>query len=293
VKALLGALALDMLIGEPPARLHPVVLMGGALSALERRAPRTEHARLGYGAMAGLGLPTVWWLLGQFVERGLPWPLQAILLKTAFSGRALLSAGRQVEDDLRDGDIVAARTDLRSLVSRPTQDLDESLVAAAAIESLAENFVDSWLAPLLAYAVFGLGGACAYRMANTADAMWGYRTAEYEWLGKVPARLDDALNWIPARVGALLLICAGNNWRQALEVYRRDARRTSSPNAGQAMAACAGQLGVRLEKVGHYVLGADGRAPVAADIAVARTLVCRAMVVAALSTLILVGLRKR
>jgi adenosylcobinamide-phosphate synthase len=130
-------------------------------------------------------------------------------------------------------------------------------------------------------------------MANTADAMWGYRTAEYEWLGKVPARLDDVLNWMPARLGALLLICFGSNWRQALHVYRRDADRTSSPNAGQAMAACAGQLGVRLEKVGHYVLSTEGRAPVATDIAVARTLVSRAMVVAALSSLILVWLRQR
>jgi adenosylcobinamide-phosphate synthase len=234
-----------------------------------------------------------WWLLGQLVERRLPWPLQAMVLKTAFAGRALLLAGGKVEDDLRGADLASARADLISLVSRPTRDLDEPLVAAAAIESLAENFVDSWLAPLLAYAVFGLGGACAYRAANTADAMWGYRTPEYEWLGKVPARLDDMLNWIPARLGALLLICAGKNWRRAFEVYRRDASRTSSPNAGQAMAACAGQLGVRLEKVGHYVLGGHARPPVAADIAAARTLVSRGMALAAVWTLLLVWLRQR
>ena len=82
-------------------------------------------------------------------------------------------------------------------------------MSSAAIESLAENFVDSWLAPLCAYSLFGLPGAYAYRAANTADAMWGYRAPRYEWLGKGVARLDDLLNWLPARVGALLLCIAG------------------------------------------------------------------------------------
>jgi adenosylcobinamide-phosphate synthase len=293
LKALLGALALDLLIGEPPTELHPVVVMGRALSALERHAPHSELARLVYGAAAGLGLPLFWVLLGGVAERLLPWQAQAMLLKTTFAGRALMVAGRQVEDDLRGRDLGRARRDLRSLVSRPTLDLDEPLVAAAAIESLSENFIDSWLAPLLAYAAFGLGGACAYRAANTADAMWGYRTPEYEWLGKVPARLDDTLNWFPARLGALFLICAGGRRRHAFEVYRRDARRTSSPNAGRVMAACAGQLGVRLEKVGHYTLGAEGHPPAATDIAAARQLVGRAMLLAALSTITLTWLRRR
>jgi adenosylcobinamide-phosphate synthase len=93
-------------------------------------------------------------------------------------------------------------------VSRRTDDLDSGLIASAAIESLAENYVDSWLAPLAAYSLFGLGGALAYRAANTADAMWGYRSAEYEWLGKGAARLDDVLNWLPARLGGLLLAAA-------------------------------------------------------------------------------------
>jgi adenosylcobinamide-phosphate synthase len=293
LNVLLAALAVDALIGEPPAWLHPVVLMGRALSALERCAPRTERARLAFGAVAGLGLPMVWAALGYQVERRLPWLLRVLVFKATFAGRALLVAGRQVEDDLRNGDLSRARTDLRSLVSRPTSDLGEPLIAAAAIESLAENFVDSWLAPLLAYAAFGLGGAYAYRAANTADAVWGHRTPEYEWLGKVPARLDDVLNWIPARLGALLLVCLGPNSRRALEVYWRDSRRTSSPNAGQVMAACAGQLGVRLEKSGHYVLDAEAREPVAADIAAARRLVGRAMVFAALWTIAVVWLRQR
>ena len=107
----------------------------------------------------------------------------------------------------RRDDLPGARLALGALVSRPTAELDSGLAAAAAIESLAENVVDSWLAPLLAYALGGLPLAYAYRAANTADAMWGYRGTPYEHLGKVAARLDDALNWLPARF-ASVLICA-------------------------------------------------------------------------------------
>ena len=141
---------------------------------------------------------------------------------------------------MRSGRVEEARRDLRWLVSGPTADLKHAgLVAAAAIESLAENFVDAWVAPLLAYALFGLGGAYAYRAANTADAMWGYRGSRYEWLGKATARLDDLLNWVPARVGALVMLGVGPRRAAAVEVWRRDARLTASPNAGQPMAVAA------------------------------------------------------
>jgi adenosylcobinamide-phosphate synthase len=165
--------------------------------------------------------------------------------------------------------------------------LSPSLVAAAAIESLAENLVDSWVAPLLAYASFGLTGAYIYRAVNTADAMWGYRTERYEQLGKTAARLDDLLAFVPARLGALLLVLAGGRGRDSLRVWRHDACRTPSPNAGQPMAAAAGQLHVRLEKPGHYVLNAAAPAPSVADVAAARALVARAMLLAALLALAL------
>ena len=276
-KALLVALLDDACLGEPPAALHPVVWMGRCLSCLEAHAPAAEPARLVYGASVALGLPIVWGLLGYSVERVAPWPLHALLLKPMFAGRALLEAGRRVEDALVDAQLDEARAALRSLVSRPTENLDGGLVAAAAIESLAENLVDSWVAPLAAYACFGLGGAYAYRAANTADAMWGYRSPAYAYLGKVAARLDDALNLLPARVGALLLICVGARWRDAVSTWHRDARLTASPNAGQSMAAIAGQLGVRLEKRDAYVLNASRRVPDPTDLNAARRLVLAAM----------------
>ncbi|MBV9324416.1 MAG: cobalamin biosynthesis protein CobD [Chloroflexi bacterium] len=292
-RALLLALLLDACLGEPPPRLHPVVWMGGALSWLEARAPRRPMARLVYGGLAAVALPACWGLLGACADRVAPWPVQALLLKPTFAGRSLLLAGRRVEDALVDGDVDRARTSLRWLVSRPTANLGAGLVAAAAIESLAENLVDSWLAPLLAYACFGLAGCYVYRAANTADAMWGYRTPAYVHLGKAAARLDDALNLLPARIGALLLIGLGRRRRESIAVWRRDAARTPSPNAGQSMAAIAGQLGVRLEKPDTYVLNAVRCEPTAADLQRARKLVMSAMLVSAALSLVLRGVQAR
>jgi adenosylcobinamide-phosphate synthase len=284
-----AALALDAMLGEPPAPVHPVVWMGEMLTALASRAPRTNDLRLLYGLAVALGLPTLWGAAGYLLERHAPWPVQALALKAMFSGTCLVAAAKRVESSLRVGNEEQAREDLRWLVSRPTGQLSSTLVAAAAIESLAENFVDSWLAPLLAYGVFGLGGAFVYRAINTADAMWGYHSAEYELLGKGAARLDDVVNWIPARIGALLLVLAGQHRSDALTTWQRDAHLTASPNAGQTMAAAAGQLDVRLEKRDHYVLHQDGRAPAVDDIAAARQLIVRAFL---LSSCLVLAMRR-
>jgi adenosylcobinamide-phosphate synthase len=286
-------LVLDALWGEPPASVHPVVWMGRLLDWLETRAPRSEAGRLTYGLGIALGGPLVWGGLGWLVERLAPWPLRVLALKATFAGRCLLQAGRRVEDSLRNHDLDRARAELMWLVSRPTAELDAPLIAAAAIESLAENLVDSVVAPLLAYWVGGLAGAYAYRAANTADAMWGYRTPAYASLGRAAAKLDDVLNWLPARVGALLLVMVGPRRGQALYAWRQNAARTASPNAGQPMAAAAGQLGVRLEKPGHYTLHAVAPPPSTDDVAGARRLVGRAMLTLAGLMLLLTRARAR
>ena len=293
VSILALAVVLDTIVGEPPAVLHPVVWIGRLLDALERRAPTQPGARLAYGALMAIGVPLAWACLAGLAQRGLPWPLQVFVLKPTFAGRALLDASSRIEAALQRDDLPAARLALRALVSRPTQELGPSLAADAAIESLAENLVDSWVAPLLAYAAGGLPLAYAYRAANTADAMWGYRGQRYEHLGKAAARLDDVLNWVPARLAAVL-ICwiSGAPWR-ALRVWRRDACRTASPNAGQSMSAAGGALDVRLEKTGHYVLNAEARTPSASDIRLAQRLIGRAMVVSAGAALGLSRMRSR
>jgi adenosylcobinamide-phosphate synthase len=163
-------------------------------------------------------------------------------------------------------DLAAARAALRSLCSRDAGSLDGALVAAAAVESVAENASDSVVAPLLAYVLLGVPGALFYRTVNTLDAMIGYR-GSYEYLGKAAARLDDLLNLVPARLTALLLLVAGwragRDWKRGMALRSRDAGRTASPNAGHPMATMAGLLGVQLTKPGAYTLG-DAIVPVTA-----------------------------
>jgi len=197
--------------------------------------------------------------------------IEALLLKLAFSVRGLAQAGRAVRLSLERNDLTNARELVAThLVSRDTRSLTESQLAAATIESLAENTSDSIVAPLLYYALAGLPGLWVYRFINTCDAMLGYRDAEREWLGKAAARLDDLVNLIPSRLTAGLMLLVGlvrrQASRQALRVWWRDCRATASPNAGHPMSAAAGLLGVELEKVGHYKLGRGQRLPGASDI---------------------------
>jgi adenosylcobinamide-phosphate synthase len=270
---------LDGVVGEPPTAWHPVAWMGRAIALFRSQAPiRGRWLPLlsgGAWMVVGIASVLVLTLLLLVGLRWLPWPLavlaEAYLFKTTFSVRGLLAAGRSVESPLAAGDLPEARRLLAwHLVSRDTSPLDGSQVAAAAIESLAENTSDSCIAPWLYYAVGGVPAAMAYRFINTCDAMLGYRDAEREWLGKIPARTDDVANFLPARATALLMVLAaclpGYSARQAWVVLRRDRKLTASPNAGHPMSAAAGALQVELEKVGHYCLGRGARAPVAADI---------------------------
>lgn len=276
------AAALD-LIGELPAHWHPVVWYGTAIGRLERRAPHGERARLAYGGGMILLTAPLAILPAMAVQRlasrvqttlaGRGHARHGIVAAAVLEGaaltpfialRMLVASGRTVRVALERDDLPAAREALASLVSRERAGLDAPLVAAAAVESLAENLSDSVVAPLLCYALFGLPGAAFYRLVNTFDSMIGYH-GQYEHLGKAAARLDDALNFFPARLTAALIVAlaplVGGDARAAWQICRRDAARTASPNAGHPMAAAAGALGVQLEKVDHYTLG-DARTPV-------------------------------
>jgi adenosylcobinamide-phosphate synthase len=266
---LVGALALDLVAGEPPDALHPVVWMGRLYAALRRRAPARPAAAFGYGcAMAAAG-PILFGGAAFVLGRALvPWELarlvvEIFLLKSALSLRLLGQAAANVARALSSGEVTRARFGLRSLVSRDTALLDEPHLAAAAVESVAENASDSLIAPLLFFVVGGVPAALAYRACNTLDAMIGYHGTT-EWLGKAAARLDDAANLVPARLTAALLVVAsalaGGSPMGALRIWWRDGARTESPNAGRPMAAMAGALGVELEKVGCYRLGDAGAA---------------------------------
>lgn len=266
------ALAVDAGWGEPPRAIHPVVWQGKLIATLIRRAPAAgPRGQMLAGAAVVAATVGASWLAGRAIDRApLPGPVRLAarvwLLKSAFAGQALLAAAGLVGRQLTAGDLVAARSSLTALVSRPTAALDEALVAAAAIESVGENAADSFVAPLFYHVLGGLPLALAYRAVNTLDAMIGYR-GEYEYLGKVAARLDDLANLVPARLTAALIALAAwpdGRFGEARRIGRRDAGRTASPNAGRPMATLAGALGVELEKVGHYRLG-DATRPVTGE----------------------------
>jgi adenosylcobinamide-phosphate synthase len=297
VLTLLGAVLLDLSLGEPPNRFHPVVGIGRALSFGHDRFRRAPGKLQLVGGAATVGAVTLGAaLIGRRLELHLPAPVLAFALKPTFSFRSLIREGLGVAEALENEDLLGARRNLRSLVSRPTEKLAAPLIAAAAIESLAENLSDSVVAPWLAYAGFGLAGAVAYRAINTADAMYGYR-GDLEWLGKAAARTDDAVNWLPSRLTCLLIVAAATikhsrrAGRSALECWRSDASTTASPNAGGPMAAMAGALGRRLEKPGHYVLGNGFPDPDADDIRRAARLVEAASAMAAAAALASLWLR--
>lgn len=256
--SLLLALLLDALLGEPPARGHPVVLMGRYLAWAWPRVRGFWSGALYWGL--GALLFTLPALLLDLLLRplGLGWLLLGLLLKPLFSLRMLLLEVLEVERALGKG-LEAGRRQVARLVSRPTGGLSEEEVREAALESLAENLSDSLLAPLLYYALLGLAGAALYRYANTADAMWGY--PEHGGRGAFAARVDDLLNLLPARLAGFLL-CPPRLWPRLLQ----EARKTPSPNAGFPMGAMALRLGVRLRKPGVYALNPTAPSPTPAHL---------------------------
>ena len=267
------ALVLDVAIGEPPNALHPVVWMGNLIGLL-MKAPvysnRSKVFQFLYGvvvvavtvALFGAG---AYFLLAflrslniiAYVIAG------AILLKMAFSVRALRAAAIGVKGLLADGKLPEARSAVKALVGRDTAELDEGQIVSATVESVAENTCDSFVAPLFYFVFLGVPGALAYRAINTLDNSIGFR-GKYEYLGKFAARLDDVANFVPARITASIFVLAAficrkdavNAWR----IMVRDHKKTASPNGGWTMGAMAGALDVSLEKVGHYRLG-DSRDP--------------------------------
>lgn len=288
VGAVAVALVIDLSAGDPPNRFHPVAGMGRLLASGHRWLGAGSRAwLLTTGALLVLGVAglagAAGWSVGLLAARLGPagLVLEGLALTTLLSVRGLVAAAREVGGALARGDLADARASVGfHLVSRSTDALSESQVASAAVESVAENLTDSLVAPVLYYLVLGLPGAAMYRAINTADAMLGYRTGSLEHFGKAPARLDDVLNLLPARIAALaIVLAAGRTCREAWRVLARDHGRTASPNAGWTMAAMAGALGVTLHKPAAYRLG-RGRPPAAADIERAILVAVRAAILA-------------
>ena len=263
---LLLALAIDVLFGEPPRVVHPVVWIGKAISLLERFAPvQNKRAQLAYGGIMVLLTISIFaspvYFLLFYVREISPIAyiiVGALTLKPTFSFRELRHAALEIKLLLTRDNLEKARAKMPALVSRETQSLGKSALVSATVESVAENACDSFVAPLFYFLLFGVPGAVVYRVVNTLDAMIGYHE-KYEYLGKFAAKFDDILNFIPARLSGLLLVIAAYAYRKdgrnAWQVMLHDHGKTESPNAGWTMSAMAGALRVRLEKAGHYSLG--------------------------------------
>lgn len=248
--------ALDSVLGDP-RRLHPVAGFGRLAKGLEqrtyadRRLAGVLHVGLLVGAAAGSGA---------VLERGAT-PSRRVLATAAatwavLGGRSLRREARIVAAHLLADDLPAARLQIRNLVGRDPARLDAAEIARACVESVAENTSDAVIAPLVWGAFAGVPGLLAYRVVNTLDAMVGHRSPRYLRFGWAAARLDDAANWVPARVAGLLTAATarlvGGSATATWAAVRRDASRHPSPNAGVVEAAFAGALGVRLGGINVY-----------------------------------------
>ena len=260
------AIIIDLVFGDPPDAVHPVAWMGRVVSLLRRiLKSQSRIVQFIYGVVMVL---LVMGLFAVPVYFGLRYLSNvntvayivagAVVLKLSFSVKGLRRAALVTKGHLLEDRLDKARFELRALVSRDTGKLSQPSIISAAVESVAENISDSFVAPLFYFLFFGVTGAVAYRVVNTMDAIIGYH-GEYEYLGKFAGRLDDVLNYIPARLTALFLVVAAylarKNGRKAWQMALREHNRTESPNAGWPMAAMAGALNIKLEKPGHYELG--------------------------------------
>lgn len=257
-----AALLIDAVIGDPDwlwKRLaHPVVLIGaliGWLDGVLNRESWSDGRRKSAGVLAILAVIAVTGSIGFFIEAPLRqswggWGAIAAVAATLIAQRSLYDHVARVRDAFAAGGLEAAREKVALIVGRDPQTLDEAGVSRAAIESCAENFSDGVVAPVFWLAVLGLPGLLIYKGINTADSMIGHLNPRYRAFGWAAARLDDLVNWIPARLSGVLIALAApvvrGSIKQSFAVMRRDARKHRSPNAGWPEAAMAGALGIAL-----------------------------------------------
>lgn len=259
--ALLIGFGIDLLFGDPHSIPHPVVLIGKLISALEKLLRRLCPKTRGGEQLAGGILWCLVVLLSTAVPAAIlfllhrisPWlrlAAESVMCWQILAAKSLRDESMKVYDALKTGDLERSRYAVSMIVGRDTQRLDADGVARAAVETVAENTSDGVVAPLLFLAIGGAPLGFFYKAVNTMDSMLGYVEPPYKNIGLVPAKMDDVMNFIPARVSALLMLAAGallrldvkNGWR----IFRRDRYNHASPNSAQTESACAGLLGLRL-----------------------------------------------
>ena len=268
------ALLLDFLIGDPKTKYHPTAWIGKLIAVLvpftRNNSPKKElfgGILIVFAVVAivstllvaldfGISLLTI-----DIVSLVVSIAVGSILLKTTIAIRGMQKHALSVVDALEKDDLDSARNHLSMIVKRNTKHLDKNHISSAVLESVSENTVDGITGPLFYYAIFGLPGAFVYRAINTIDSMVGYKTSLFRNIGWFGAKCDTILNYIPSRLTGLVMILSalilGYNWKESFYIMRRDGKKLESPNAGFPIAALAGALGTKLEKINYYAVG-DG-----------------------------------
>ena len=267
VWAVVGGFVLDALFGDPAWLPHPVVFMGRAIARLEGflrpRLPKTPKGEVLGGAIVAFCLPVGTLLFTGAVCRGaarlhplLGLAIQMFWCAQALAARGLVQESTNVYKELTKPDLPAARRAVSRIVGRDTAALTAEGVTKAAVVTVAENASDGVIAPLFYMLLGGAPLALTYKAINTMDSMLGYKNEKYLYFGRVPAKLDDAANYLPSRLAGLLWVAAaaltGSSAKGAWKIWRRDRRRHASPNSAQTESACAGALGVQLAGPAYY-----------------------------------------
>ena len=266
------ALFLDMIFGDPKNRYHPTAWIGNLIGMITTHMKNENQSleKLGglfiviipvsisYILLSGLQF-SIDFINTEFLSIMVSIIVGVFLLKTTIAIKGMEVHALRVIDSVKNDDLSQARTNLAMIVKRNTKDLDKNQILSGTLESLSENIVDGITGPLFYFSIFGLPGAFVYRIVNTVDSMVGYKTQMFKNLGWFGANCDNVLNYIPSRLTGLTMVFGamllGYDWKSCYEIFKRDGRKTDSPNAGYPMAALAGALGTKLEKVQHYSLG--------------------------------------
>lgn len=274
---LMGGVLIDILFGDPPNRFHPVSWLGILIGLL---IPKIKGDKDGYDvnkeklrgvisvimlvALIGIATQFLVYICLHLIGIVAATILTALILKTALAIKGMEKHAIKIINALQRGDLKSAQHNLSLIVRRQTGQLNREYVLSATIECIGESTVDGIVAPLFFYSLLGPAGAVAYRIINTLDSMVGYKDDYHKNIGWMSAKLDTVSNYIPARITSFLMVISaqlvGADWKNSIEILRRDHSKTHSPNAGYPMATMAGALRIKLEKVGHYSLG-ENREP--------------------------------
>lgn len=296
--ALAVGFLLDLLLGDPNGWYHPVITIGKLIARTEgflrRRLPKTQAGELLGGVCLAVFVPflsagTAWALIliGRRIHPLLGIGIESVLCYYILATKSLKTESMKVARALQEEGLAAGRTAVSMIVGRDTQLLDQAGVVKATVETVAENASDGVIAPMFYMAIGGPALGIFYKAVNTMDSMVGYRNEKYLYFGRAAARLDDAVNFVPARVCACLMAagaCLGGfSGRDAWRIYRRDRRNHKSPNSAQTESVMAGALGVQLAGDAWYfgkkqhkpTIGDDLRPIAAEDIAKANRLLYR------------------